>query len=72
MNSSAVRIQANITGDLIPGSVGQTLLSSLSSNLFDVKSSIRALLIIRNYTYVMLQSRKTHVMCVITRFDNDF
>ena len=31
------------TGDLIPGSAGHTLLSSLSSNLFDVMSSIRTL-----------------------------
>ena len=29
------------TGDLIPGSSGHTLLSSLSSNLFDAQSSIR-------------------------------
>ena len=39
-----------ITGDLIPGSSGHTLLSSLSSNLFDAQSSIRTLLVIRNYT----------------------
>ena len=35
-----------ITGDLIPGSSGHTLLSSLSSNLFDAQSSIRTLLLI--------------------------
>ena len=38
------------TGDLIPGTSGHTLLSSLSSNLFDAQSSIRTLLVIWNYT----------------------
>ena len=32
----AKRHPRRITGDLIPGSSGHTLLSSLSSNLFDV------------------------------------
>ena len=41
---------SNSTGDLIPGSLGHTLLSSLSSNLFDAQSSIRTLSVIRNYT----------------------
>ena len=52
---------ALITGDLIPGSLGHTLLSSLSSNLFDAQSSIRTLLVIRNLRRRCCNKKTRHV-----------